>query len=286
MRAADVPELRAELSAFANSPDGASYWEGHARTVDYYRSIDVTGADLARAVQNSLEGDLFAVTGPMGELAVAAGQSLGLFDMEAQDLPTPTGVLFFEDPPELLQGIDGDDLPLIIQGAAWSVGDDGEGGYAWITPIAQMSSDQAIRLGGPRLLPFSMADEAPAEERERMLFDHLIVTLRAAWLLMQQPLSEESTLEPDRATRKRLRRVGREPAEVRLIELRRPKGASGQSGGDGDREYHHQWIVRGHWRQQWYPARQVHRPVWIAPHVKGPEGAPLLGGEKVNVLKR
>jgi hypothetical protein len=69
-----------------------------------------------------------------------------------------------------------------------------------------------------------------------------------------------------------------------VIELRRPKTSSGP--GDGDREYHHQWIVRGHWRQQWHPKRQVHRPVWIAPHIKGPEGAPLIGGEKVYALKR
>jgi hypothetical protein len=39
--------------------------------------------------------------------------------------------------------------------------------------------------------------------------------------------------------------------------------------------------VRGHWRQQWYPSIQDHRPVWIAPHRKGPEDAPMLGGEKV-----
>jgi hypothetical protein len=108
--------------------------------------------------------------------------------------------------------------------------------------------------------------------------------MRAAWLLMQQPLAEIEDIEPDRATRKRLRRFGQEPAPVLLIGLRRPKSAADR--GDGAREYQHQWIVRGHWRQQWYPKRQVHRPVWIAPHIKGPEGAPMIGGEKVNVWKR
>jgi hypothetical protein len=48
-----------------------------------------------------------------------------------------------------------------------------------------------------------------------------------------------------------------------------------------ERDYQHQWVVRGHWRQQWYPSRNVHRPIWITPHIKGPEGAPLLGGERV-----
>ena len=102
---------------------------------------------------------------------------------------------------------------------------------------------------------------------------------------MQQPLADSSTVEPDRAARKRLHRAGQEPAPVRVIELRRSRNtASGH--GESDREYHHRWITRGHWRQHWYPKRQVHRPVWIAPHIKGPEGAPLIGGEKVYALKR
>jgi hypothetical protein len=67
---------------------------------------------------------------------------------------------------------------------------------------------------------------------------------------------------------------------VRVINLRRR--AASTIAGQSDREYHHQWIVRGHWRDQWYASRGVHRPVWIAPHVKGPEGAPMLGGEKVH----
>ncbi|MEU1447077.1 hypothetical protein [Streptomyces mirabilis] len=288
VRAVDLPELRAELASFASSAAGASYWEEHAETVDYYQRTATDGDHLGNAVRDALNGDLFAVSGPMGELAATASQSLGLFDMEVQDLPTPAGVLVFEQPPQLLHGVD-DSTPIVIHGATWTAGDDGEGGYVWIIPIAEQGAHSHLLLGGPALLPFSMADYLASVgrsefTREKNLFDHLITTMRAAWLLMQQPLAEETEVQPDRAVRKRLRRIGHEPAPVRLIELRRPKSSGGQ--GDGDREYHHQWIVRGHWRQQWYPARQVHRPVWIAPHVKGPEGAPLIGGEKVNFLKR
>jgi hypothetical protein len=100
---------------------------------------------------------------------------------------------------------------------------------------------------------------------------------------MQQTLAQTTEVHVDRAARKRLRRLGQEPTPVRVIELRRPAHSGS---GDGSREFHHQWIVRGHWRQQWYPAREVHRPVWIAPHIKGPEGAPLIGGEKVYAWKR
>lgn len=288
VRAVDLPELRAELASFATSAEGISYWEEHARTLDYYQKTGTNAQGLTSAVQDALNGDLFAVSASMAELAAAAGQSLDLFDMEVQDLPVPAGVLVFEKPPEILRGHE-DGEPTIIHGATWMAGDDGEGGYVWITPIAEQGGHSHLLLGGPVLLPFGMADYLASIgradlTRELNLVDHLITTLRAAWLLMRQPLAEDTEIQPTRAVRKRLQRIGRKPAAVRLIELRRPKGVTGQ--GDGDREYHHQWIVRGHWRQQWYPARQVHRPVWIAPHIKGPEGAPLIGGEKVNFLKR
>lgn len=284
VRAVDLPELRAELRSFAASVEGAEYWEDHAGTVDYYQALKVDGTGLGAIVLDALGGDLFAVSGPMGELAATAGGSLELFDMEAQDVPSPTGVLAFESPPPLLQGADGDGEPMTLHGAAWAMREAGEGGCVWITPIAQPSNSAELLLGGPRLLPFSMADQIPAMTREKTLFDFLVTTLRAAWLLMGQPLAESSEIEPSRAIRRRLHRIGHEPASVRLIDLRRPRRGSAHGG--SDRDYHHQWIVRGHWRQQWYPARQVHRPVWIAPHVKGPEGAPLLGGEKVHVWRR
>jgi hypothetical protein len=103
-------------------------------------------------------------------------------------------------------------------------------------------------------------------------------------LLMKQTLTEQHEAVPGRAARRRLERAGyREPPAVRIIRLRRIEHAPG---GHEDREYHVRWIVRGHWRNQWFPARQLHRPVWIAPHLKGPADAPLIGGEKVNVWNR
>lgn len=101
---------------------------------------------------------------------------------------------------------------------------------------------------------------------------------RALCYLLRQRVAEETVVGPDRAARRRMKREGKEPAPVRLISIR---GASASGGGDGSREYVHRWIVRGHWRRQWYRSIQAHRPIWITPYVKGPEDAPLLGGQKV-----
>jgi hypothetical protein len=280
IRPQDLPEIRAELFDNNASSNGTEYWDEHAQ-LPYYRDIiKTTSRDLQDTVAAALKGDLYFVSAPMATLAATAGQSLPIFGMQPEDLPSPHGVLLFERTPPLLHGPDADDKSVNVNGAAWTSVD---GGF-WIIPIAQECAHLRPTLGGPVILPFCAEGDMPPFTRDKVLMDHLITTVRSSWLLMQQPLSENTETQPDRATRKRLRRAGHEPAPVRVIELRRPKTTS--SHGDSDREYHHQWIVRGHWRNHWHPKRQVHRPVWIAPHVKGPEGAPLIGGEKVYALKR
>lgn len=35
------------------------------------------------------------------------------------------------------------------------------------------------------------------------------------------------------------------------------------------------WLVRGHYRAQWYPSTKSHKVIWVAPYLKGPEDAPF-----------
>jgi hypothetical protein len=49
----------------------------------------------------------------------------------------------------------------------------------------------------------------------------------------------------------------------------------------------HQFIVRGHWRQQACgPKRAWRKPTFIAPYVKGPTGTPLVTKPTVHVWRR
>lgn len=111
--------------------------------------------------------------------------------------------------------------------------------------------------------------------------------VRAAWLMMTQ--GGISTVEDEplpRAMRRRAAREGRSPAPVRVVRIRdRAHAPQPREDEDsGARTYHVRWTVRGHWRRQWYPSRQEHRPVWINPHVKGPSDAPLYTSETVHLL--
>lgn len=65
-------------------------------------------------------------------------------------------------------------------------------------------------------------------------------------------------------------------AAVSVVQLRARESVPAQDGSvDVEVEWSHRWIVRGHMRQQWYPSLQAHLPLWIHPHLKGPDDKPL-----------
>ncbi|MEV6712709.1 hypothetical protein AB0M48_11775 [Lentzea sp. NPDC051208] len=131
-------------------------------------------------------------------------------------------------------------------------------------------------------------DESSRDSEARIAMQRTILT---TWLLMGQTLVRSEQVTAPRAARRRIERL--DPVldpTVRYIDLRRartePSDRPDEDFGNGTREYRHRWIVRGHWRNQYYPSRNDHRPIWIDPHFAGPEDKPLLGGERVNVLRR
>ncbi len=131
-----------------------------------------------------------------------------------------------------------------------------------------------------------LEDHTRSSDRQEQAERALVVT----WLLMGQTLSREERQEAPRSAVRHIRRL--DPnllTAVRYVQLRH-RGVPRQDDGPGEdagRGYRHRWIVRGHWRQHWYPSRGAHRPIWIDSHVKGPDGAPLLDpGKLVHVLRR
>jgi hypothetical protein len=73
----------------------------------------------------------------------------------------------------------------------------------------------------------------------------------------------------------------RSPAPVTIVELRREIDQHNRSAVKGSkRQYHGRWMVgwnNGFWRQQAYgPGRSLRKPILIAPHTAGPQGAQLI----------
>jgi len=145
----------------------------------------------------------------------------------------------------------------------------------WLSSMPQDTSGMTVA---------ELEDHSKSAGRQETAERALMVT----WLLMGQTLVRQEDAAPSKASVKQLRRI--DPAlltSVRYVQLRHAGVVSREKGKGGGRPYQHRWIVRGHWRNHWYPSRGAHRPIWIDSHVKGPDGAPILDPDKlVNVLRR
>lgn len=97
-------------------------------------------------------------------------------------------------------------------------------------------------------------------------------------LLNQRVLVSPRHVFEDRQALKRIARLGdADNTNIRIVALRkafrRLSGADRQGGDPVD--WSCQWLVGGHWRQQWYPSLNAHQPIYIAPYWKGPEDKPV-----------
>lgn len=114
--------------------------------------------------------------------------------------------------------------------------------------------------------------------------------LGAAWLLMQQPsMSDRREIRTTTGQSASEDDSSADPDAVNIIELRRLRNP--EAGGEGDagerRRYDKRFWVSGHWRQQACgPGRKMRKPLWISPHIKGPESAPLADTTRVYMWRR
>ncbi|MFI7075071.1 hypothetical protein [Micromonospora sediminicola] len=73
--------------------------------------------------------------------------------------------------------------------------------------------------------------------------------------------------------------------DIRVVMLRRTSALTEPANGPAKWHYRVWSVVRGHWRRLIDKHGQAQR-IWVRVHLKGPDDAPLLHGEKVAVLAR
>lgn len=155
----------------------------------------------------------------------------------------------------------------------------------------------ALPPGAPRLMPNATAiwgvatligtvfGEVPQDPRHTPGFYQRVAA--AFWTLTRQSLTTKSEAPPGAsADRKRAARAGvvDPSAPVKIVRLRSGvHDTPGATGGESGRKVGVRFPVRGFWRAQYLPSTQSHRQQWIAPHWRGPEDAPISGGERVFV---
>lgn len=115
-------------------------------------------------------------------------------------------------------------------------------------------------------------------------------TLAAATWLQQRIIG----LDRGQGTRQVARQLEREhklPAtpSVRVVHLRRRETvhrAPVEGAVATTREYSVRWVVKGHFRNVWYPSRGEHKIKWIDSFIAGPDDKPLKQSSKVYAVER
>jgi hypothetical protein len=294
--AEQLPRLRRELVSFERGPIGQWMRKyDYDRTLRPIRNFYSERQWAANNLDALMKMDLFHVTEDMTKLCVAAAESLGPIEtLGIADFPTRTGLIFWSGDPVFVDHLEKYDEDREACAVRWVMADDDRGMLVWWLEdrdggtIPKALSRETVRQTNPRLVEFVSASiiefgTAPDGPVDFPFRDRLLV---ATCLLMAQHISQTMTPHLPRADARADRRLNIEPKPVTIIALRRVHNeGSDHIEGDG-RDYSHRWIVGGHWRNHWYPKREVHRPVWIAPYVKGPDDKPLVLKERVTSLMR
>lgn len=283
-RPADVPDLRDGWIA-----DDAG-WETLRRAASAY---ELAGFHTFESVDWFRDAMRTATLWWVDEAAVAlldhARRTMPPTTLTPELIPAPAGFVAFEAP---LTGIDAQtgEATIAADVLMWHLA---RVGPARAPAVSILQATATAR----RLIPLGRADwkvgetsgsaEWATHPASRASIEEDQRTVAALWILSSQKnLTVPVTDVPPRGVLRRARRFDphRPDPVVRCVYL--PQHGSGAGGGPVDRRYHHRWVVSGHWRQQAYgPGRVLRRPTWIAPHVKGPDDAPLLTTPKVNVWR-
>jgi len=120
-------------------------------------------------------------------------------------------------------------------------------------------------------------------ERDEMVvvYERMMRLYATAFMFMRQKILVPYRQQTSRAERRRAKKEGREPEDVFVIRLRAREARVRAAESTQTTEWARRWIVRGHWRNQWYPSLNMHQPKWIGPYIKGPDGKPLVEPEKM-----
>lgn len=107
--------------------------------------------------------------------------------------------------------------------------------------------------------------------------------------LMAERIVLKSRMRPHRAIRRSAARLGLvEIKDVVVCELRRarPRGYEWPETPGEKGHLTHRFMVRGHWRHQWYPSEGRHKQKYILPYIKGPEGSEFIAKKRIWVWDR
>jgi hypothetical protein len=136
------------------------------------------------------------------------------------------------------------------------------------------------------VLPLSIAHQLKHTAGEGDYQAQWIDYLRVLHRLMAERITVSGRRVASRPVRREAMRKMKLPVakDVIVVELRRISQKPDEE--NEGRGYSHRFMVRGHWRNQWYASLGIHRQKWISPYVKGPDDGELVLKDRVWVWDR
>lgn len=142
------------------------------------------------------------------------------------------------------------ELKLVVQGYTWMLG---RCTPVWWGSDISLTDDEAVK-------------------NELLGFWRWILT---ASMFLEQEIVVQDRVSVGSAVGKRARNI-REDSDCHVVSMRRAHRENCQYHGEPSAvDWNYQWLVRGHWRNQWYPKAQRNVPIYINPYLKGPDGKPM-----------
>lgn len=112
--------------------------------------------------------------------------------------------------------------------------------------------------------------------------DPLVQFLFAYWHFVKSELADVNEETLPRQLRRQFARKEIPTGPISVVRLRKRRSEAG----DGEWSLTYRHVRRGHWRRQWYGSKgsKYQRWIWIAPTIVGPDDAPLVERDVVNLL--
>lgn len=284
-----LPAARKRLARFHAAMGDLYPTLGPESGIENLEGLAVANRLLATAASAA---DLYWVTRDMAQVALDAATDLPDLTITEDMAPAEFGLLVYEP-----GSIEGPWPEADLIGFMWALRgsnlylwhltetpDDVRAGMAQATGVDKAAAPE-VTLGTSAIsLPVGEPTDFGALTGDGRAFGPL---LAATWVLMMTPTVADRRVVSERTSRSRAKR--KPPVLVTTVGLRPMRHVTDPDDESGDRQwsYRHRFVVRGHWRQQAHgPDRSLRRTLWVASYVKGPEGAPLLAREHVNVWRR
>jgi hypothetical protein len=280
-----------------------------------YESLPLFGEDLPLTKNfasweygQAKQATMWWIDEEMVELLLAAAPTIpDDVTPEALDLPAPAGLVVLGKP---WWGVsaDGRKDPVRVDAFMWGVttlppirpGDPEDGVLALSLSAYQWAEEAGNGLG--LYAPLGRSDwpfdsklpecwEGLTESRLASFMEDRRVLAALVTLLAQPGLTSVQHHRQKQNIVQRQERAGVAPenaAAVKLVVLRRPANKRvGEPQNGQERHYSHRWPVRPHFVNQPYgPGSSLRKLILRGPYFKGPEDAPLLVKDEVNVWRR